>query len=323
MKNARQTRHSRPDKPTFEWNKSNRSNEVTTPRSGWHRQSDGSELNERGYFDMNRVGILQMMRSYNLALYSNPVKLDTARYTYERHFKTCSKCHTQKITNDFHKNYRHKDGLEYWCKKCKSAHYFQNREKVILRSIKWQKEHPEECCKKTVKWRLKNLDQYNEWRRKNYKENQGQHSEYRRRFRKRHPEAKRFQQSIRRAAKMKRTPLWVNRIEIRKIYANCPLGMTVDHIIPLQGKQVSGLHVPWNLQYLSLSENSAKGNRTSQTCSVCGITDGTSREKGAFKCTSCKSELHADVNAAVNISRKGTESLNKIRRSGSVKRVVV
>jgi len=59
--------------------------------------------------------------------------------------------------------------------------------------------------------------------------------------------------------------------------------------------------------------------QTSQTCSVCGVTDGKSREKNTFRCVSCKSELHADVNAAVNISRKGTESLRKIRRSGSVK----
>jgi 5-methylcytosine-specific restriction endonuclease McrA len=48
---------------------------------------------------------------------------------------------------------------------------------------------------------------------------------------------------------------------IKEFYEKCPKGMVVDHIIPLQGKLISGLHVIWNLQYLTPHDNLKKGNR--------------------------------------------------------------
>jgi 5-methylcytosine-specific restriction endonuclease McrA len=60
--------------------------------------------------------------------------------------------------------------------------------------------------------------------------------------------------------KLKRTPKWADLMKIKEIYKNCPEGMTVDHIIPLRGENISGLHVENNLQYLTRSENSRKGN---------------------------------------------------------------
>ena len=75
----------------------------------------------------------------------------------------------------------------------------------------------------------------------------------------------------RRATKIQRTPPWLSEIcleEIKTIYKRAQLiklftGETwhVDHIIPLQGKTVSGLHVPWNLQILPAEDNLRKANK--------------------------------------------------------------
>jgi len=66
-----------------------------------------------------------------------------------------------------------------------------------------------------------------------------------------------------------RTPPWVNKAELLEVYANCPKGYHVDHIIPLKGlvdsRPVSGLHVPWNLQYLTPEQNLKKHNRITES----------------------------------------------------------
>lgn len=64
----------------------------------------------------------------------------------------------------------------------------------------------------------------------------------------------------RRATKINATPSWANLSLIKRIYENAE-GMHVDHIIPLQGELVCGLHVENNLQYLTPEENSRKGNK--------------------------------------------------------------
>jgi hypothetical protein len=74
--------------------------------------------------------------------------------------------------------------------------------------------------------------------------------------------------SKRRTAKLKRTPAWADMDAIREFYAAArrmteATGVVyhVDHIIPLQGRLVSGLHVPNNLQIIPGTENSRKRNR--------------------------------------------------------------
>jgi len=68
-----------------------------------------------------------------------------------------------------------------------------------------------------------------------------------------------------RANKLQAAPKWLSdkQLEdIKDIYKEArKLGLEVDHIIPLQGSNVCGLHVPWNLQLLSRQENASKSNK--------------------------------------------------------------
>lgn len=74
----------------------------------------------------------------------------------------------------------------------------------------------------------------------------------------------------RRAAERMAVPPWFSlehQHQIREIYnrRNVLIEATtiqyqVDHIVPLQGKNVCGLHVPWNLQIITAKENLSKGN---------------------------------------------------------------
>ena len=69
------------------------------------------------------------------------------------------------------------------------------------------------------------------------------------------------------AAKLRACPKWVDLKAIKDIYdtaawitATTGVKHDVDHIVPLQGENVCGLHVPWNLQILNRSTNARKSN---------------------------------------------------------------
>ena len=72
----------------------------------------------------------------------------------------------------------------------------------------------------------------------------------------------------RRAAKIQQSPTWADQKEIKEIYKEAVLitkatGIKheVDHIVPLRGKNVRGLHVASNLRIITASENRKKSNK--------------------------------------------------------------
>ena len=102
--------------------------------------------------------------------------------------------------------------------------------------------------------------------RKNYnkkwrKENREKCREYNSKWQKSNPQLKNASTVRRRTGMMHRKPEWADDLVINMIYQDCPEGYEVDHIIPLQGENVSGLHVALNLQYLTPIQNQQKGNK--------------------------------------------------------------
>ncbi|MGF6636821.1 hypothetical protein [Paraburkholderia sp. MM6662-R1] len=109
------------------------------------------------------------------------------------------------------------------------------------------------------------------------------HLEQNRRWRKQHPDRvkafKHEQRPYRAARTMKRyaakrnaTPAWADLRAISSIYecaaelsAKTGIKHEVDHIVPLLGELVCGLHVPWNLRIVPASVNREKSNRFNES----------------------------------------------------------
>ena len=75
-------------------------------------------------------------------------------------------------------------------------------------------------------------------------------------------------QNAYRAIKLSATPSWADRLAIDQIYKTATergkrtgKKYNVDHIVPLQGKSVCGLHVQTNLRIVLARTNHKKGNR--------------------------------------------------------------
>ena len=149
-----------------------------------------------------------------------------------------------------------------------------NPEALAEQRARYKAKHPEKALERTLRWKWKNIDKV----RAKDRENQ---AAYRRGNKEKVVAAKRKYAinnkgiinaavAKREAAKKQRTPNWLSPNDlwmIQEIYTLASLrsdytGISwhVDHIIPLQGENVSGLHIPINLQVIPAVENIKKSN---------------------------------------------------------------
>lgn len=172
---------------------------------------------------------------------------------------TCNTCKKKKQKNEF---YIRKNGnlVDHNCKSCLLEKKKENREEnyEYVRSLERAKI-------------ARNPEKYREINRRYFKNNQDKCNKATRDHYHRNADKERARTAIKRAERLKRIPKWLSKedqAKIRSVYKSCrsiskKTGVEhhVDHIVPLQGKNVSGLHVPWNLQVISKEENLSKGNQ--------------------------------------------------------------
>jgi len=159
--------------------------------------------------------------------------------------KQCTKCKETKFFTEFRKHSSTKDRLTTYCKAClytqQKEWEAKNRPHLNSWWISYREANKEQIRKNAKKWRELNKGKKNA------------------------DTAKRF------AAKMQRMPKWLTKEEKTRIacYYQVAAMRTresgyewhVDHIVPLRGENVSGLHVPWNLRVIPAKDNTSKGNK--------------------------------------------------------------
>lgn len=182
--------------------------------------------------------------------------------------KTCSKCKQDKPLDAFHKRL---DAYAYVCKECKSSYV---KEKIATRTPEQVARDREKAKRNHANSRDKRLASMREYAsanseklsayRKSYYESHKHEWVARRRADLRADVRKVTERKMR---KLRATPAWAKAHEISEVYGfaqefiEAGIDVHVDHIEPLRGKLVCGLHVEHNLRVCLADANRSKGNR--------------------------------------------------------------
>ena len=189
--------------------------------------------------------------------------------------KCCNKCDTAKPFNEFHKSKQHRDGYSPVCKVCKKAYnkkyYEENKSQIMEQKRKYYSENQEAMLSQKKEYYNSNKDLILKKVKTYRKNNKQKISELKSKYQRENRHKTNRVGADKRARKRNATPSWltaVHKEEMNNLYwlaqdlrAISGEDYHVDHIVPLAGKDVCGLHVPWNLQVLPSDINISKGNR--------------------------------------------------------------